>query len=278
MEGVLHFEKFPDIKEFRLEETDTVGVDWVGFFNFEETASVYRTVAYNENGEKVGPVLQGPPMIFRIARRKFGYDQTAISCKLLFEPGDCVEHRHARIGMFKDTRWKGKTVNGKIMYDLFSRIERAAKSYLSDYVDKYKPFVRTNGLHEWIFNGSKFENGPDDSGKGDGFRISFEPKSGSDVNVFDVSGKPIYGMTREQLDGSTVVPLFDLPHFPVSSKSALVGIGLIHIHQVVLVKKRDGTPFDSDRFCKINLDLIDFGEPEHDVDGNGDDKGEGKQL
>nr|BDC16461.1 hypothetical protein [Sicyoidochytrium minutum DNA virus] len=278
MEGVLHFEKFPEIKEFKFEETDAFGVDWVGYYPREETSSIYQTVAYDENGEKVGTVLQGPPMIFRIARRNFGNDQTATTYKLLFEPGDCVKHLHARIAMFSDTRWIGKTTNGKIMYDLFSRIERAAKSYLSGYVDKYKPFVRTNGLREWIFNGSKFENGEDDQGKGDGFRIYFKPKSGSDVNVFDVSGKPIYGMTLEQMDSSTVIPLFDLPHFPVSSGTAIVGVGLVHVHQVMLVKKKDGSPFDSDRLCGINTSLVDFGEPKHDVDGDGDDKGEGEQL
>nr|BDC16460.1 hypothetical protein [Sicyoidochytrium minutum DNA virus] len=238
MGGIIHFENFKNIKSFTFEDTG---------LQCDNVKTLYQTVALDNDGNKLGPLFQGPPMTFRVFRRP--HPLRRIVFKLTFEPGECVEHDHVFTSKFGDTKWSGTSASGKIMYDFLRRIEESITYFfLGNEEDTGLPKL-ADRFPQWIFSGSKGES---KEGTGDGFAIMFKSEKGLAVNVFDLSGRPIHGMTPEEMDGYTVIPLFELPRCAITKSSRTVTPDGAIVRQFVLVKKEDGTICDVNRLCKID--------------------------
>lgn len=242
MGGIIHFENFKHIKSFTFEDTG---------FQCDNVKALYQTVALDNDGNKLGPLFQGPPMTFRVFRRPHHLRRMVF--KLTFEPGECVEHDHMFTLKFGDTKWSGTSASGKIMYDFLRRIEETITDFfLGNEEDTGSPKLADH-FPEWIFLGSKYDENEGKQGTGDGFKIMFMSEKGLAANVFDLSGRPIHGITPEDMDGYTVIPLFELPRCAITKSSGTVTPDGAIVRQFVLVKKEDGTICDVNRLCKIDI-------------------------
>nr|BDC16831.1 hypothetical protein [Sicyoidochytrium minutum DNA virus] len=242
MERVLHYSKFGDVSNFTFKDTG-LSNKYVDF--------IYQTVALDADGNELGPFFQGPPLPFRVIKRQIFAGHTFY--KLIFEPGKCVEHEHRHVSKFVDTKWTGKSEHGKIMYDFMRRIEDAVQNQLVDASDETGSSKKGKRFSEWLFSGTKYDEEDGVEGTGDGFRIDFDLLSGVNANVFDVFGRPVHELNPKNLDGWTVIPLFELPLLFINKVSRAVSPGLIPVRQFVLVENEKGEFCDLDQFCKCRI-------------------------
>ncbi|BCU09169.1 hypothetical protein [Sicyoidochytrium minutum DNA virus] len=278
MYDIIPYEKLPEkVLCFEFNRANEINKPGLG---------TYHTVACGHDFEPVGSFVQGPPMLMEKLGGKEGGIVDAI--KLLFEPGQCVEHHGPNPREITDWTWKGKTKEGEAMFVLATSLNNAAKCQIPEMIKSSTDDIWDVEMPEGLINGYSMTGGGGIYRVGDGIFVNFLPKSGPESNVFDMSGYPLHVGSVEDLNNYWVVPIIELPTFEVISTPVIGKVYLLlrgfNLKQIVLIKSANPADNVFGHQCRVDLEsatahnLIDLGEPEHNIDGDSNDEGEGEQL
>nr|BDC16830.1 hypothetical protein [Sicyoidochytrium minutum DNA virus] len=216
----------------------------------------YHTVALGKDFKPVGNFVQGPPMLIERLGGKEGGIVDAT--KLLFEPGQCVEHHGPNPREITGWTWKGKTEEGRAMFDLAISLNNAAEYQIPEMLKSSTDDIQNVEMPEGLINGYSIASGGHIYRVGDGFFVRFSPKSGPESNVFDVSGYPLHIDSVDALNNYWVMPIIELPTFevistPVPGKVYLLLRGF-NLKQIVLIKSANPADNVFGHRCRVELE------------------------